>query len=159
MEIEGPKPPQTQDFRPSLAHVTSVLVLHDGSAQGHRAFHLALDVASRSMATVHLVGLCGVRHDRFEPSDSVEDYHWQRGWLERLAQMYSREAEHGGVEFRTILVAANDQERLCEVLNGDGFDLIVIPRRFADEGAAQDAFSAFHQSLTGAAGSTILFCP
>jgi hypothetical protein len=65
----------------------------------------------------------------------------------------------GGIEFRTILVAASDQESLCEVLNGDGFDLIVIPRRFADEGAAQDAFSAFGQSLAGAVESTILFCP
>ncbi|HEV2991461.1 MAG TPA: hypothetical protein VG759_23705 [Candidatus Angelobacter sp.] len=56
-------------------------------------------------------------------------------------------------------MAASDQESLCEVLNGDGFDLIVIPRRFADEGAAQDAFSAFGQSLAGAVESTILFCP
>jgi hypothetical protein len=158
-EVEGQGPLQTQDSRPSLADVSSVLVLHDGSAQGHRAFSLALDVASRSLATICLVGLCGIRQDRFEPSDAVEDYHWQRGWMERLAQMYAREAEHGGVDLRTILVAASDQKRLCEMLNEDGYDLVVIPRRFADEGAALDAFSTFNQSLTGAVGSTILFCP
>ena len=42
-EIEGQKPSQTQDAHPSLAEISSVLVIHGGSAQGHRAFLLALD--------------------------------------------------------------------------------------------------------------------
>jgi nucleotide-binding universal stress UspA family protein len=164
-EIEGQEKPDklehygSQDsFRP-LTQVSSILVLHDGSGQGHRAAALALDLASRSLASVQFVGVYGVRQDRLEPSAVPEDYEWHRGWLERLIQMYSQKASHGNVDLQAMLVAASDHERLSEVFNRGGYDLIVLPRRFSDDGAADHAFHGFHQSLAGASESTILFCP
>jgi len=164
-EIEGQEPEGRQEhrrnqdsFRP-LTQVSSILVLHDGSGQGHRAASLALDLASRSLASVQCVGVYGVRQDRLEPSAVPEDYQWHRGWLERLMQMYSQKAAQGNIDLRAMLVAANDHERLSEVLNRGGFDLIVLPRRFSDDAAVGQGFHAFQQSLADAAQSTILFCP
>jgi len=143
----------------SLAQATSILVLHEGSAQGHRAFSLALDLASRSLAAVSVVGIYGVRQDKFEPSTTADDYKWQREWLERLFQMYSREATMAGIDLRSTLVAANDQPNMSEFFDGNGFDLIVLPRRLSDMGGLDDASRKLHRQFAGATDSTILLCP
>lgn len=156
-EIERPN--QAPDTFRTLAQVNSILVFHDGSGQGHRTFTLALDLASRSRAAIQLVGIYGIQQDKFEPSGLAEDYEWQRGWLERLTHIYTQEAISAGIDLRATLVAAGDPQRLCEVFDGNRFDLIVLPRRFSDDNATAEAFSAFQQSLAGAIGSTILFCP
>jgi nucleotide-binding universal stress UspA family protein len=144
----------------SLAQVTSILVFHDGSAQSHRAFALALDLASRSLARIQLVGVYGVQESsKFETSALPEDSEWQRSWLERLVKMYSQEAAKGGIELRVRLVDANDRETLSDVFDSSELDLIVLPRRFSADPGADDAAKTFHQSLAGAAGATILFCP
>jgi hypothetical protein len=94
-----------------------------------------------------------------EPSTLTEDYEWQRGWLERLVQMYSREAVQAGIELRTILVAANDQHKLWDVFDTSEFDLVVLSRRFSDAGAIDDTSKQLHQRLIGATGATVLLCP
>jgi hypothetical protein len=149
----------SQDSFPLLTQLSSILVLHDGSGQGHRAMGLALDLASRSLASVQFLGVYGVKQDRLEPSDLAEDYEWQRGWIERLIQMYSQKATQGGIELQTTLAAATDQKRLSEVFESCRFDLIVLPRKFSDDGGVSQAFSNFRQSLADAGQSTILFCP
>lgn len=40
-------------------HVSSIVVLHDGSEQSHRAFQAALQCASRSFGTLDLIGIVG----------------------------------------------------------------------------------------------------
>jgi len=158
-EIEDREQPDTPDSARSLAQVASILVFHDGSGQSHRAFALALDLASRSLASIQVVGVYGVRQDRFEPSAMATDYEWQRCWLERLFTMYSRETAQGGIELRTSLIAASDQQMLSDLFERGEFDLIVLPRRISDQGAASDASRTLHQSLACATGSTILYCP
>jgi hypothetical protein len=142
-----------------LTQLSSILVLHDGSGQGHRAMELALDLALRSLASIQFVGVYGVKQDRLEPSDVAEDYEWQRKWIERLIQMYSQKAAQGGIELQATLAAASDQKMLSEAFESCRFDLIVLPRKFSDDTAASQAFRTFHHSLAGATESTILFCP
>jgi hypothetical protein len=143
----------------SLGQVASILVLHDGSEQSHRAFTLALSVASRSLAAIQLIGVYGVRQGPFAPSSAPEDYLWQRGWVERLFQMYFEQATRENVELRATLIAAADQQALSDVFDGDTFDLIVLPRKLSDDEPASDASRSFQQWLAGANGSKILFCP
>src|SRR5262249_36369186 len=123
----------------SLAHVTSILVFHDGSAQSHRAFALALDLASRSLASIQLIGVYGVRQDRFEPSIAADDIAWQKSWLEKLVKMYSLETSKNGIALRTRLIAASEEQTLAEIFNGSDFDLIVMPRRFSDDKSAGES--------------------
>lgn len=158
-EIEGQEQMAARGSVRSLVQATSILVFHDGSEQGHRAFALARDLASRSRAAIQLVGVYGVRQDRFEPSGAPEDYEWQRGWLEKVVQMYLQEAETSGIELRTKLIPASDQQTLSDVIDGNGFDLIVLPRKIADGRVAAGMSATLQQSLAGAAQSTILFCP
>lgn len=115
---------------------------------------------TRKAATFcRLVGIYGVLQDKFEPSSLAEDYEWQRGWLERLVQMYSRQAEQAGIELRTMLIAANDQQKLLDVFDSSGFDLVVLSRRFSDAGAMDDTSKQLSQRLIRATGAAVLLCP
>src|SRR5215471_13534041 len=44
----------------SFIHLSSVVVLHDGSQQGHRAVQAGLHFASRSLGSLDLVGIFGI---------------------------------------------------------------------------------------------------
>jgi nucleotide-binding universal stress UspA family protein len=150
-EIEGQQELAKKSFN-VLTDLASILVFHDGSEQSHRAFRLALDFASRSLARIQLAGVFGVQSD-FEPSTLPDDYEWQRGWLERLTASYAGQAATEGIELRTTFVAANDQPAIENICNDERFDLIIVPGKFS--GPAQ----AFMQSLAEAKKSKILFCP
>jgi len=154
-EVDVPQKTDQASFR-SLAQVASILVLHDGSAQGHRAYSLALDLASRSLASIHVVGIYGVRQ---ETSVDLNDCEWERGWIERLVRLYSREAAKSGIDLQSMLVAANDEEKLAGLFGSNGFDLIVLPRRFSDNSACDDQSRKLHQRFAGTTESTILLCP
>jgi hypothetical protein len=158
-EIEERPDTQIRDSYGSLDQVASILVLHDGSEQSHRAFALALDLASRSLAAIQLIGVYGVQKGNFEPSSALEDYQWQRGWLERLVQMYSEQATKESVELCATLIAADDQQALFDVFDSGDFDLIVLPRKLSDDQAASDTSRSFQRWLAGANESKILFCP
>jgi len=159
VEIEGQRDLDRRTCPDSLDKLASILVFHDGSEQGHRAFRLALDLAARSLATIQLIGIFGVQAGKLEPSALPEDYEWQRGWLGRLTQMYSGEAEKEGVELRTTLVAASDQQAMSELFDGSRFDLIVFPHRVSDSSDECGTAKALMQSLAKATKSKILFCP
>src|SRR5262249_35810524 len=68
----------------SFVHLGSVVVLHDGSQAGHRAFEAAFHLARRSQATLDVVGIFGISNVTGEPSVLREDYEWQKGWLTQL---------------------------------------------------------------------------
>jgi nucleotide-binding universal stress UspA family protein len=169
LEIEGQKQEDQRTSPRSLVELASILVFHDGSEQGHRAFRLALDLATRSMATIHFAGVFGVQAGRFEPSDLPADYEWQRSWLGRLTQMYSGEAEKEGVELRTTLVAAGDRQAMSELFDSGRFDLIVLPQivlpqivlphKVSSNSNECGTAKALMQSLAKATKSKILFCP
>lgn len=159
LEIEEHGESTQQESADSLADIASILVLHDGSERSHRAFRLALELASASLAPIQLAGIFGVKGGSLEASKSPEDYLWQRGWLERLFQLYSDRAAIQGIELRTVLVAANDHESLSRLFGGGRFDFIVLPFRFSETGSECGASKAFGRSLSGATKSKVLFCP
>lgn len=73
--------------------------------------------------------------------------------------MYSRQAEQAGIELCTMLIAANDQQKLLDVFDSSGFDLVVLSRRFSDTGAMDDTSKQLHQRLIRATGAAVLLCP
>src|SRR5258705_7355262 len=78
-------------FPRSSIPIASVVVVHDGSQPGHRAFATALHLARRSLVSIELIGIYGVsRHA--DPSVLREDYEWQKGWLMRLIELYAYQA-------------------------------------------------------------------
>jgi hypothetical protein len=158
LEIEGQRELGQQNCPNSLSDLASILVFHDGSEQSHRAFRLALDLASRSLATLQLAGIFGVPSDPFRPSALPEDYEWQRGWLHRLTQMYSGEAAKEGIKLQTALVAASDQQAILDLFDSGRFDLIIVPYKFSDSSECGTA-KALSQSLAEATKSKVLFCP
>jgi hypothetical protein len=107
----------------------SVVVIHDGSLQGHRAVQMALQFASRSFARLDLIGIFGIRIGTSEASSSPDDYEWQKGWLSSLVQRYAQQAIADGVSVNSTLFAANDPCAVLDTINRMRFDLIVIPNR------------------------------
>jgi len=121
----------------SLPHLDSVVVVHDGSLQGHRAFQIALEFARRSLGTLHLVGIFGIRIGTSEASSSPDDYEWQKGWLIRMVERYVQQASADGVSMNSTLFPANEPSALLDTLYRMRFDLIVIPNgltRFGNHG-------------------------
>src|SRR5215831_10782491 len=43
-----------------LVHLSSVVVVHDGSEQGHRAFQAGMDFARRTLSKLDFVGIFGI---------------------------------------------------------------------------------------------------
>jgi hypothetical protein len=159
LEIEGSRELDRRKAPDSLADLASILVFHDGSEQSHRAFGWALELASRSLATIQLTGVFGVRPDKFEPSMLTEDYEWQRGWLERLTRLYSEQATKEGIDLRTMLVSATDQEAIFDLFNSGRFDFNILPYKFSDNSSECGTPKALRRSLAEATKSKVLFCP
>jgi hypothetical protein len=159
MEIEGKKELEQKNSLNTLADLASILVFHDGSEQSHRAFRLALDFATRSLARIQLAGIFGIQSNKFEPSTLPDDYEWQQGWLERLTASYSGQAAKEGIELRTTLLAADNQQAIMDTFDGGRFDLIIIPYKFSGHSHESSTLKAFMQSLAEARKSKILFCP
>jgi hypothetical protein len=121
----------------SLPHLDSVVVVHDGSLEGHRAFQIALEFARRSFGTLHLVGIFGIRIGTSEASSSPDDYEWQKGWLIRMVERHVQQASAYGVTMNSMLFPANEPCALLDTLYRMRFDLIVIPNgltRFGNHG-------------------------
>jgi hypothetical protein len=121
----------------SLPHLDSVVVVHDGSLEGHRAFQIALEFARRSFGTLHLVGIFGIRIGTSEASSSPDDYEWQKGWLIRMVERHVQQASAYGVTMNSMLFPANEPCALLDTLYRMRFDLIVIPNgltRFGNRG-------------------------
>src|SRR5262245_7715410 len=137
LEIDNQEGQGYQTSSLSLPHLDSVVVVHDGSLQGHRAFQMALQFASRSLARLDLIGIFGIRLGTSEASASADDYEWQKGWLSSLAQRYAQQAIADGVSMNSKLFPADDPCALLDTLNRMRFDLIVVPNgltRFGNHG-------------------------
>src|SRR5215813_4026323 len=61
-EIENQEEPGYRVSEQSLLHVSSVVVVHDGSQLGHRAFEAAMEFARRCLGTLDLIGIFGIDH-------------------------------------------------------------------------------------------------
>src|SRR5262249_36617362 len=99
VEIENQEKEGYRTSPRSLIHLSSVVVVHDGSEQGHRAFQAAMEFASRTLSKLDFIGIFGIDTGTGQPSNRPEYYEWQKGWLGRLVEMYSYEADTAGVNF------------------------------------------------------------
>jgi hypothetical protein len=127
-EIENGEQPGYRTSPLLFEHASSVVVIHDGSQQSHRAFQAGMQCASRSLGRLHLFGIFGVDTRSNEAIASVNDCEWQKGWLSRLVDMYSHEAQAARVTFDWMLLPSNDPCLLLDTLYKMEFDLIVIPK-------------------------------
>jgi nucleotide-binding universal stress UspA family protein len=159
LEIDGQKQLEQRYSINSLTDLASILVFHDGSEQSHRAFRLALDFASRSLARIQMAGVFGMKTDQFEASSLPDDYEWQQGWLERLTASYSGQAAEEGIELRTTLVAANNHQAILDLFDSNRFDLIIVPYKFSDHNNERGTLKALMQTLADTKKSKVLFCP
>src|SRR5262249_33364807 len=96
-EIENGEEPGYRTSPMFLGNVTSVVAIHDGSQQSHRAFQAALQCARRSLGSIDLIGIVGIDTRTGEPAVTAGDGEWQEGWLRRLADMYSEQTRDYGI--------------------------------------------------------------
>jgi hypothetical protein len=136
-------------------HVSSVVTLHDGSLQSHRAFQAAMRCASRSFGTVEVIGLLGVDTRGKDVTATIDD-DWQKGWLTRLTEMYSQKAESSGVTFRSRFLPASDPSALLDLLYGMEFDLLVIPKGLTQLGIRGERLMT---SIISRRNVNVLVCP
>jgi hypothetical protein len=155
-EIENQEAPGYKASTRSLAHLSSVVVVHDGSQQAHRAFQAALQFASRSLCNLEFMGVFGLSSGTDKPPTIREDYEWHKGWLNRLVEMYSEQAASDGVALSFRLFPAGDPCALLDVLYRMDFDLIVIPKRLAGFGVRGERLLA---SIVSRRNANVLVCP
>src|SRR5262245_11809082 len=156
-EIENQEQKGYRTSSRSIGRLGSVVVVHDGSQPGHRAFEAALHLASRSLAALDFIGVFGISNGAAgEPSVLHEDYEWQRGWLTRLVEMYAEQASANGVAFNASFFPANDPCRLLDTLQRMDFDLIVIPSGLSRFGIHGERLMP---AIVDRRNSNVLVCP
>src|SRR5262245_52397027 len=82
LEIKNQEEPGYRTSSRSISHLSSIVAVHEGSQQGHRALQAAQQLASQSFCNLELFGVFGISGTG-QASDSSEDYEWQKGWLIR----------------------------------------------------------------------------
>jgi hypothetical protein len=155
-EIENGEQPGYRTSPLLFGNVSSVVAVHDGSQQSHRAFQAAMQCARRSTGTLNLIGIVGIDTRQDEPTATVGDCEWQRGWLSRLADMYSEQACTSGVTFNVRFLHANDPCVLLDTLYRMDFDLIVIPKALTQFGLHGERLMP---SIVSRRNANVLVCP
>jgi hypothetical protein len=139
-----------------LQHASAVVVLTDGSLQSHRACQAAMQCASRSLGTLDLVGIFGIDARDGDIKTVTDDSEWQRGWLSRLADAYSQQAEASGVTFNSRFLPAHDPCAVLDLLYRMKFDLLVIPKRLSQFGIHGERLMP---SIINRKNVNVLVCP
>src|SRR5262245_49960343 len=137
-------------------HASSVVVLHDGSEQGHRALRAAMRCASRSFGSLDLIGIFGIETRDGDIRATADNSEWQKSWLSRLADLYSQEAEASGVTFSSISLPATDPCVLLDLLYRRDFNLLVIPKSLAQFGIHGERLVP---SIISRKNVSLLVCP
>jgi hypothetical protein len=137
-------------------HASSVVVIHDGSQQSHRAFQAGIQCAGRTLGNLELFGLIGLDTRGSEAVAPVTDCEWQRGWLCRLVDMYAEQARADGVTFNSRLIPASDPCLLLDTLYRMEFDLIVIPKGLTQFGVHGERLMP---SIINRRNANVLVCP
>src|SRR5262249_59770726 len=63
LEIENREEEGYRTSPRSLSHLSSVVVVHDGSEQGHRALQAGLQLASAAFSRLGLIGIFGINSE------------------------------------------------------------------------------------------------
>jgi hypothetical protein len=137
-------------------HASAVVVLHDGSLQGHRACQAALQCSIRAMGTLDLIGIFGIDTRGGEVKATGDDCEWQKGWLSRLAAAYSQQAEASGVGFNSRFLPATDPCVILDLLYRMEFDLLVLPKSLAQFGMHGERLMP---SIISRRNVNVLVCP
>jgi len=137
-------------------HAASVVVLHDGSQQGDRACQAAIHCSMRSFGTLDLIGLFGIDTRGSEITASTDDCEWQKGWLDRLVDMYSHQADKSGVTLRHRFLPGYDPCIVLDLLYRMEFDLLVIPKRLSRFGVHGERLMP---SIVERRNVNVLVCP
>jgi len=111
--------------QPPAHEIRSVVVLHDGSQQSHRAVQTALKLAALK---VDLIGIVGINPEIPETHSLLEDYEQRHDWFNRLIPTYAEQAAEHDLRFESTVVDSNPCG-LRRVLEALDFDLIVVPGR------------------------------
>src|SRR5262249_23593491 len=72
------------------------------------------------------VGIFGIDTRGSEITASTDHCEWQKGWLSRLVDIYSRQAEESGFTFRHRFLPGYDPCVVLDLLYRAEFDLLVI---------------------------------
>jgi hypothetical protein len=155
VEIESSERCGYRTSPPLFEQVTSVVVLHDGSQQSHRAFQAAVQCASRALGTLDFIGLFGIDISGSETTAKVDNREWQRNWLIQLVNMYSEQAQADGVTFNSKLLPANDPCFVLDMLYRMEFDLLVMPKSLTDFGIHGERLMS---SIIGRRNANVLVC-
>jgi hypothetical protein len=137
-------------------HASTVVILHDGSLQGHRAFQAALQCSNRSLGSLDLIGIFGIDARGREIKGTSDDCEWQRGWLSRLSDTYSQQAEASGITFNSRFIPANDPCIILDLLYRMEFDLLVLPKSLTHFGIHGERLMP---SIISRRNVNVLVCP
>jgi hypothetical protein len=139
-----------------LEHASTVVVLHDGSLQSHRACQAAMQYAHRSLGNLDLIGIFGIDARDGDIKVVTDDSDWQKGWLSRLAGAYLQQAEASGVTFTSQFLPAHDPCVVLDLLYRMTFDLLVIPKRLSQFGIHGERLMP---SIINRKNVNVLVCP
>ncbi len=105
-----------------------IAIGYDGSQAAAQAFNLALDLAGRYGAVLHVVAVAGPTEAESEPKDeSVIDSCRQQYWQALLP--LQGQAEDAHVKARFEVVEGNPADEIVSCAERHGADLIVVGHR------------------------------
>ena len=103
-----------------------ILVANDGSDGAARALSVAISVAARHEATLHMI--CVEELPRFPASieEVVEDQMDAGHRYEAVAARATAQAKAQGISLNTHVVAGHAVAAICDLVQREGFDLLVV---------------------------------
>lgn len=106
-----------------------ILVAHDGSEGAHKAMAVAIDLASRYGAELHLISVIEELPKYAATIDEVEGVKAQAiQHYEAIQQEASRQAERRSVKAYDRIVPGHEVQTIVEYAEQGGFDLLVVGR-------------------------------
>ncbi len=104
-----------------------ILVAHDGSEGAKKAFGVALDLAARYRAELHLISVIEV-HSHFASTmgEVIEEKDEENKLYTETRESASRMAADGDVRFQAKTVVGHEVESIIRFAREGGFDLMVI---------------------------------
>ena len=106
-----------------------ILVAHDGSEGAQKAMAVAIDLASRYGAELHLISVIEELPKYAATIDEVEGVKAQAiQHYEAIQQEASRQAERRGVKAYDQIVPGHEVQTIVEYAEQGGFDLLVVGR-------------------------------
>ena len=125
-----------------------ILVAHDGSKGAQKAFEVALEIAVRSDAELHMISVQEKLPRRAQViSEIVDVQEIEDGYFERVAEEAKRLATRQSVYLECIIVPGRTVKTILQVADEGGFDLLVT---------GFSGHSGFNEQLWGRASRDLM---